>query len=128
MHLQTRGPYNAIFTRKSDDGFAIDVPLAIGALPNCGLVMVRVLLSVPGRGALLVCLDLRQGRTINVLPASYNSDESGNQAREWIYSQDDVNTYCDGVTTQLRRWHTGRQLNWGEVTGLDYIQSSEVFT
>lgn len=128
MHLQTRGPYNAIFTRKSDDGFAIDVPLAIGALLNCGLVMVRVLLSVPGRGALLVCLDLRQGRTINVLPASYNSDESGNQAREWIYSQDDVNTYCDGVTTQLRRWHTGRQLNWGEVTGLDYIQSSEVFT
>ncbi|KAL3961477.1 hypothetical protein ACCO45_003000 [Purpureocillium lilacinum] len=126
LHLQTRGPYNAMFARKSDDGFAIDVPLALGALLNCGLVMVAVF--VPGREALLMCLDLRQGTTIDVLPASYDSEEGGNQAREWIYSRDDVDTDCDGVTAKLRRWHTGRELDWDGVIGLVYIKSSEAFT
>ncbi|KAK4445675.1 hypothetical protein QBC34DRAFT_412904 [Podospora aff. communis PSN243] len=54
--LQTRGPFNAVFQRRSDDGFSIDVPIAMWTMLICGLIMIEVEL-VTNRG--LVCLDLR---------------------------------------------------------------------
>ncbi|CAH0039554.1 unnamed protein product [Clonostachys solani] len=58
-YLQTRGPFNAVFKRRSDDGFSIDLPITMWTMLMCGLIMIEVE-SVDGRG--LVCLDLRGRR------------------------------------------------------------------
>ncbi|RYP40816.1 hypothetical protein DL767_001462 [Monosporascus sp. MG133] len=62
--LQTRGPYNTIFRRKSEDGFSIDIPLSTWTMLLSGLIMIEVE-SVRGRG--LVCLDLRRGTKYGVI-------------------------------------------------------------
>ncbi|KAI0437194.1 hypothetical protein F4803DRAFT_571200 [Xylaria telfairii] len=56
--LETRGPYNVIFRRKSDNGFSIDRPLNLWPMLLSGLIMVETE-SIRGRS--LVCLDLRKG-------------------------------------------------------------------
>ncbi|KAF4945604.1 hypothetical protein FGADI_11785 [Fusarium gaditjirri] len=56
--LQTRGPYNTVFNRKSEDGFSIDRPLSIWTMLLSGLIMIEVEST---RGRSLVCLDLRRG-------------------------------------------------------------------
>ncbi|KAI8685112.1 hypothetical protein NCS57_00179400 [Fusarium keratoplasticum] len=56
--LQTRGPYNTVFNRKSEDSFSIDRPLSTWTMLLSGLIMIEVD-TVRGRG--LVCLDLRRG-------------------------------------------------------------------
>ncbi|KAL8381777.1 hypothetical protein RB595_005845 [Gaeumannomyces hyphopodioides] len=54
--LQTRGPFNAVFRRRSDVGFSIDIPISMWTMLICGLIMIEVE-SADGRG--LVCLDVR---------------------------------------------------------------------
>jgi hypothetical protein len=56
--LNTRGPYNATFKRKADDGFSIDAPLTMWTMLMSGLIMVQVKSS---QGPALVCLDVRRG-------------------------------------------------------------------
>ncbi|KAL2675637.1 hypothetical protein Neosp_011827 [[Neocosmospora] mangrovei] len=56
--LQTRGPYNTVFNRQSEDGFSIDRPLSTWTMLLSGLIMIEVE-STNGRA--LVCLDLRRG-------------------------------------------------------------------
>ncbi|RTE84859.1 hypothetical protein BHE90_000561 [Fusarium euwallaceae] len=56
--LQTRGPYNKVFNRKSEDGFSIDRPLSTWAMLLGGLIMIVVEFE---RETGLVCLDLRRG-------------------------------------------------------------------
>ncbi|KAK3296662.1 uncharacterized protein B0H64DRAFT_106488 [Chaetomium fimeti] len=65
--LTTRGPFNAVFNRRSDDGFSIDRPLSMWAMLISGLLPVEVH-SLYGRG--LVCLDLRRGETFDAVPKS----------------------------------------------------------
>lgn len=62
--LDTRGPYNTVFRRKSKDGFSIDRPLSAWTMLISGLIMVEVE-SANGRG--LVCLDLRKGTNYELL-------------------------------------------------------------
>lgn len=58
--LDTRGPFNTVFCRRSGggDGFSIDRPIGMWAMLVSGLIMIEVE-SMNGRG--LVCLDLRRG-------------------------------------------------------------------
>ncbi|KAM5342126.1 hypothetical protein ACJ41O_015157 [Fusarium nematophilum] len=61
--LETRGPYNTVFNRRSEDGFSIDRPLSTWTMLLSGLIMIEVE-SPRGRG--LVCLDLRRGTKIRL--------------------------------------------------------------
>ncbi|KAI0413978.1 hypothetical protein F5X98DRAFT_390346 [Xylaria grammica] len=60
--LKTRGPYNCVFTNRTDDadGFSIDKPLSIRTMLLSGLVMIQV--QAPYYGEFLVCLDVRKGK------------------------------------------------------------------
>jgi len=72
--LQTRGPYNALFRRSSDEGFSIDVPMGMWALVCSGQVLLTVLTT--NRKLAVVCLDLRQGTMFNAVPASCGGGEN----------------------------------------------------
>ncbi|KAL4947950.1 hypothetical protein BDW69DRAFT_177416 [Aspergillus filifer] len=63
--LETRGPYNCVFDRRSDDGFSIDVPITLETMLFIGLVMVQV--RSP-RGNSLVCLDVRRNTEYAWIP------------------------------------------------------------
>ncbi|KAJ4197256.1 hypothetical protein NW767_009148 [Fusarium falciforme] len=62
--LQTRGPYNTVFSRKSEDGFSIDRPLSTWTMLLSGLIMIEV---DSARGRSLVCLDLRRATKFEVI-------------------------------------------------------------
>ena len=62
--LDTRGPFNAVFKRRSGDGFSIDRPISMWTMLISGLIMIEVE-SMNGRG--LVCLDLRRGTKFAVI-------------------------------------------------------------
>ncbi|KAM6537946.1 hypothetical protein FALCPG4_003842 [Fusarium falciforme] len=74
--LQTRGPYNAVFTRKSEDGFSIDRPLSTWTMLLSGLIMIEVD-TVRGRG--LVCLDLRRGTKYRMIQNMCIYEPEGNK-------------------------------------------------
>ncbi|KAK1832648.1 hypothetical protein QBC39DRAFT_347839 [Podospora conica] len=63
--LTTRGPFNSVFRRRSDDGFSIDRPLSLWTLLISGILMIEVD-SIFGRG--LVGLDLRRGQVLGAVP------------------------------------------------------------
>ncbi|KAH8807105.1 hypothetical protein F5884DRAFT_788548 [Xylogone sp. PMI_703] len=56
--LNTRGPFNAAFRRKVDNGFSIDRPITMWTMLLSGLIMVKVSTA---RGFALICLDVRRG-------------------------------------------------------------------
>jgi len=65
--LKTRGPFNVIFLRKSEDGsggFSIDVPIHNKTLLLSGLPMIKVETPL---GHSLVCLDARRGTELSVV-------------------------------------------------------------
>lgn len=65
--LQTRGPYNTVFSRKASggDGFSIDQPLSIRTMLLSGLIMIQV--QAVYHGKFLVCLDLRRGTELGLV-------------------------------------------------------------
>jgi hypothetical protein len=63
--LQTRGPFNAVFRHRSDDGFSIDRPLSLWTLLLSGLIMVE---GRSLKGMELVCLDLRRSTPFDSVP------------------------------------------------------------
>jgi hypothetical protein len=58
--LQTKGPYNGMFLRKSggSDGFAIDEAVQISTMLASGFIILKVLNEF---GEHLICLDIRKG-------------------------------------------------------------------
>lgn len=62
--LKTRGPYNSVFERKSEDGFSIDHPLKTRTMLLNGITPLKV---VTPRGHALVCLDARRGTDLKVV-------------------------------------------------------------
>jgi hypothetical protein len=64
--LNTRGPYNSVFQRKSEDGsgFSIDRPLNTRTLLLSGLTLMKVMTA---QGHALVCLDARRGTDLAVV-------------------------------------------------------------
>ncbi|PWW73151.1 hypothetical protein C7212DRAFT_284973 [Tuber magnatum] len=65
-NMITRGPYNAVFKRKSQDGsgFSIDRPLSTQTMLLSGLTLLKVMTPT---GHALVCLDGRRGTDIKVV-------------------------------------------------------------
>ena len=57
MNLTKRGPFNAVFSKKSSDGFAIDVPFRTFTLMEGGLILVKVQ-SVVGDALVAIRSDL----------------------------------------------------------------------
>ncbi|EEU48962.1 uncharacterized protein NECHADRAFT_75649 [Fusarium vanettenii 77-13-4] len=74
--LQTRGPYNTVFNRKSEDGFSIDRPLSTWTMLLSGLIMIEVE-STHGRA--LVCLDLRRGTKYGLIQNMCVYTDQGNE-------------------------------------------------
>jgi hypothetical protein len=58
--LRTKGPYNGMFTRKTEgsDGFAIDEAVQISTMLASGFIILKVLNEF---GEHLICLDVRKG-------------------------------------------------------------------
>lgn len=67
--LTTRGPFNILFSRRSGDGFSVDVKLELRALISSGIVVVGVATNM---GPALVCLDFRRG--VEGRTSIYHSD------------------------------------------------------
>ncbi|RSL41592.1 hypothetical protein CEP53_012665 [Fusarium sp. AF-6] len=74
--LKTRGPYNTVFNRKSEDGFSIDRPLSTWTMLQTGLIMIEVE-SASGRG--LVCLDLRRGTKYGQIRSMCTDEHQGDE-------------------------------------------------
>ncbi|KAF6817576.1 hypothetical protein CSOJ01_02286 [Colletotrichum sojae] len=56
--LDTKGPFNRLFTRRYDDGFSIDVKMELRTLIASGIIVVKMATHM---GPALVCLDIRRG-------------------------------------------------------------------
>ncbi|KAI0201470.1 hypothetical protein F4808DRAFT_469762 [Astrocystis sublimbata] len=76
--LKTRGPYNCVFTNRTDgaDGFSIDKPLSIRTMLLSGLIMIHV--QAPYYGEFLVCLDVRKGTERHYI--GHNTDSTDEDA------------------------------------------------
>ncbi|KAM4064482.1 hypothetical protein HRG_005152 [Hirsutella rhossiliensis] len=62
--LVTRGPYNSVFLRRSNEGFSIDRPISTTTMLMSGLMPLKV---VTPRGQALVCLDSRRGTRLRIV-------------------------------------------------------------
>ncbi|KAI0968814.1 hypothetical protein F4678DRAFT_474217 [Xylaria arbuscula] len=112
--LQTRGPYNTVFERKSGDGFSIDAPLGMWAMLLSGLIMVETE-SIRGRS--LVCLDLRRGTEMAIV--SKLGERSSEKDERYIHCLrllGETGETGDDVTKRIRLTR-GRTL-WLRAVGL----------
>ncbi|GAW16578.1 hypothetical protein ANO14919_060100 [Xylariales sp. No.14919] len=112
--LETRGPYNVVFRRKSQDGFSIDRPLNIWAMLLSGLIVVETE-SVRGRS--LVYLDLRPGTKFHTIKRL--GDSKSIQDEKYIHSSrvlDDENQNHDVGATRIRL--TKGKIEWLRTVGL----------
>lgn len=120
--LQTRGPYNSVFKRKTDnaDGFSIDQSMSMRTMLLSGLIMIQVSTH---RGDILVCLDLRKGTGYDRIPER-NSDED---EREFIASDSVVKKDLQEGTSHLRiPLKVTKNVVWGRIVGV-YGQSESSF-
>lgn len=62
--LVTRGPYNSVFRRRSNEGFSIDRPISPTTMLMSGLTPLKVLTP---KGQALVCLDARRGTSLRIV-------------------------------------------------------------
>ncbi|KAF8250455.1 hypothetical protein K440DRAFT_618962 [Wilcoxina mikolae CBS 423.85] len=108
--LQTRGPHNSPFKRKSEDGFSIDEPLSMWTMLMSGLIMVKV--ATP-QGEALVCLDVRMGTNIAMIrELNLPTDKKEYLCCNKSIPQDVVKG------TQQRLPVTQTQLQWYRIIGL----------
>ena len=65
-YLQTRGPYNSVFKRKSSgaNGFSIDRPMSLRTMLLSGLIMILIQAH---HGKFLACLNLCKGTDYNIV-------------------------------------------------------------
>lgn len=114
-YLQTRGPYNTVFKRKSDDGFSIDRPLKIWTMFLSGLIMIEV---ESARGAAVVCLDLRRGTSAHMI-ANLGDVSSKEEEAHYIYgyklSEKDQSR---GSLSKNRIRLKSGQMNWMQALGI----------
>jgi hypothetical protein len=70
--LMTKGPYNSVFLRRSNEGFSIDRPISTTTMLMSGLTPLKV---VTPRGLAMVCLDSRRGTRLRVVGHQANSED-----------------------------------------------------
>ncbi|KAL6365363.1 hypothetical protein LRP88_01353 [Fusarium phalaenopsidis] len=111
--LQTRGPFNTVFSRKASggDGFSIDQPLSIRTMLLSGLIMIQV--QAIYHGKFLVCLDLRRGTEFNVV---LQTRESVVDEEECIVSDRLVDEHSLG--TEHRIILKKAKASWSRVVGV----------
>ncbi|EGO57268.1 hypothetical protein NEUTE1DRAFT_80771 [Neurospora tetrasperma FGSC 2508] len=80
--LITRGPFNAVFRRRENEGFSIDRPISMWTMLLSGLIMIEVE-SVGGKG--LVCLDLRRGTTIEAISHTADFQDCSDEKKLYIH-------------------------------------------
>lgn len=116
--LETRGPYNCVFNRKSEsqDGFSINVPISTWTMLLSGLIMVEV---EGEQGGGLVCLDLRRGaKLLSVENLGSHDSEEG---KKFIFcdrlpGQDEKLVSGGGADRmQLKR---GQEMVWMRAVGV----------
>ena len=120
--LQTRGPYNSVFRRKTDsaDGFSIDHPMGMHTMLLSGLIMIQVSAHY---GDILVCLDLRKGTEFNVISQRHSATEN----REFIASDSVVGKDLQEGSNRLRiPLKVTKNIGWGRIVGV-YGQSESTF-
>lgn len=95
--LLTRGPYNSVFRRQTDDtnGFSIDRPISAETLMLSGLAALKV---VTPRGDAIVCLDYRQGTTLTVV------EHQGTEDKGRLICED-LNPIQSAANKRTRGWH-----------------------
>ncbi|KAI0184386.1 hypothetical protein EV127DRAFT_474363 [Xylaria flabelliformis] len=119
--LETRGPYNVVFRRKSQDGFSIDRPLNIWAMLLSGLIMVE---TESTRGRSLVCLDLRLGTKFQLIGKL--GDAEIIQDEPYIHSArvlDNKSNSHDVSATRIRLAHG--KFQWLRTVGIYANQETE---
>ncbi|GAP82422.2 hypothetical protein SAMD00023353_14600010 [Rosellinia necatrix] len=120
--LETRGPYNTVFRRKSDDGFSIDKPLKIWAMLISGLIMIE---TKSIRGQSLVCLDLRIGTEFQLLDKVGDSELV--QDRKYIHSARALDSKEEGKDVNGTRIRlTEGKVSWLRTIGL-YVNEDAKF-
>lgn len=114
--LQTRGPYNGVFNRKSEDGFSIDVPLAMKTLPLSGLIMLEVQRE---NGTALVCLNARRDNSVAVLQ-NHNKGVHTNMVCEYVRGESRLSK------RKQRLRLTRSKMKWHRINGI-YTRQDHVF-
>ena len=122
-YLQTRGPYNSVFKRKSSgaNGFSIDRPMSLRTLLLSGLIMILIQAH---HGKFLACLNLCKGTDYNIV---LHENRSTNK-KELIVSD----SLLSGDTQQRTAHHriplkVTEETTWGRIVGV-YGQSECLFT
>ena len=120
--LKTRGPYNCVFTHKSDgaDGFSIDRPLSMRTMLLSGLIMIQV--QATYHGEYLVCLDVRRVNDFSVVLQSKDPTDK----REYIVS-DKFSTQDSHSAVRQRIPLKKKNITWNHVVGV-YGQRDCLFT
>lgn len=114
--LNTRGPYNSVFQRKSEDGsgFSIDRPLNTRTLLLSGLTLLKVMTP---QGHALVCLDARRGTDLAVV------EHQGLDSKNHLVCEN-INRPRSHTSKQSRNLHpaklplTKSPLRWKKVQGV----------
>ncbi|EXF76124.1 hypothetical protein CFIO01_07989 [Colletotrichum fioriniae PJ7] len=120
--VQTRGPYNTVFSCKASggDGFSIDQPMHIRTMLLSGLIMIQV--QAIHHGKFLVCLDLRRGTDYNVI---LQTRESLVSEGEYIVSERLADEPSEGTTHRIiLKKETPR--SWSRAIGV-FSQKNFVF-
>lgn len=120
--LRTRGPYNCVFSRKteSDDGFSIDRPLSIRTMLLSGLIMIQV--QSAHQGEFLACLDLRKGTEYKFIDSNNVLEEEEHIISEKLTAKD---LQISGVNHIPLT--SGTSKRWNKVIGI-YGQGECYFT
>ncbi|KAH8894368.1 hypothetical protein GQ53DRAFT_793220 [Thozetella sp. PMI_491] len=130
--LLTRGPFNSVFRRQTDDsnGFSIDRPVSAGTLMLSGLALLKV---VTPRGHAIACLDYRRGTFLTVV------EHQGKHEKSRLICDDVNRLNKDNTSKRWRSWrgpepvrlHLGKaeDFMWKRVQGLyDFNGADVVFT
>ncbi|CAG9981745.1 unnamed protein product [Clonostachys byssicola] len=113
--LQTRGPFNTIFRRRSEDGFSINCPISTWTMLLSGLIMIEVE-SITGHG--LACLDLRQGTTYRFVDNQYVPNEKDNEKYIYCSRLYEENGKDKNQGPQRIRLSSGKGFIWHRTLGL----------
>ena len=96
--LRTKGPYNSMFGRRSEDGggFAIDEPTGLITMLASGFVVLKV---VNEKGEHLICLEVRKG--VDGVAILTNADDSSAAALN--IGKDDLQVAFDNRSVRTER-------------------------
>jgi hypothetical protein len=108
--LETRGPYNKVFSRRADDGFSIDRMIELGTMMLTGIIVDEVLTQL---GPALVCLDVRPGVEYGAFVHSQEEDEE----EEKLACVEPPSRSDDKVVATLLPMRTG----WYKILGIHNV-------